>query len=155
MVQLRSQEYQPEIPSGVKVIAWIIQMFAGLSLVILEILTIRAPRGEVMFSYLGHDYVVAGIQPGTMGMELVFLTHGLVIVSAVFTLKGRMWAYYILFTACALNVLTTILATVLHLVARRFDLMAWLPFVVLWMLIRDYRGYRDFARSRTAQHQPG
>ncbi len=151
MEQVQSQECRPEIPSGVKVIAWIIQVFAGLSLFILEILTIRSPSGEVVFSYLGHDYAVAAIRPGAVGMELVFLIHGLVIASAVFTLKGRMWAYYILLSASALNVLTTVLATVLHLVARRFDPMAWLPFVVLWVLLSEFRPYRDFARSRSVQ----
>lgn len=149
MVQGQSQEYRPEIPSGVKVIAWMVLVFAPLSLVVFEVLALRSPRGEVMFRYLGHDYLVAGMLSIALGVALVFVMHGLVIASAIFVLKGRMWAYYMFLAASALAVVSIIV----DLLARRWvGLMAWPQFVVLWVLIRDYQHYRDFARSRTAQH---
>jgi hypothetical protein len=144
MEQVQSQEYRPPIPSGVKIVAWMMLMYILIGLIYFAVLTLTAHRGEVMFRYFGHDYLVSGMLSRAFGIALLVVTFGAMVVSVVCTLRGRMWAYYLLVAG---NIPSAV-SIILDAIHGRFDVMGWVPLTVAWVLIKDLSAFREYSRSR-------
>lgn len=144
MEQVQSQEYRPEMPAGVKIVAWMMLVYIMIGLLYFGLLAVTAHRGEVMFRYFGRDYLVAGLLSKALGLAVMLAVCGFAIVCTVFTLRGHMWAYGVLTVTNLMGAVS-----IIHeLINRHFDLMGWVPFAVAWVLIRDFTAFREYARSR-------
>lgn len=155
MEQSQAQEHRLKLPWAIEGIVFATLLFACLSPIFSTTFVVKPHTEElasrfvirgydVVLSYLGHNYVLTGPLSMAASTALALAGYALVFTSAVFLHKGRMWAYYVLLLASV----SSVVLAVSDIVARQMDQMSWLPFLVVWVLVRNFREFREYARSR-------
>ncbi len=139
-----SSTHPPCIPLGVQVIAWITLVGPVLASLLVISLAHTVPDGNVLFTnqITGHQYVASGWRSLLVAVLVMTAFCAVGALSAFYTLKGRMWGYWVILASLALSVLSPLLRALLGKAHFSLDIVG---IILLVVILRDFTGFRDFS----------
>lgn len=137
--------YSPPIPQGVQVIAWMTLLGSALVVLVVIALAHTVEYGAVLFTepITGRPYVASGWVSVLEAVLIITAVCALCALAAVYTLKGRMWGYYVILANLAWSVVGPLLRA---LTGRSHFSSHIIGILMLVVFLRGFTGFREFSK---------
>ena len=104
--------------------------------------------GDVLFTkwVSGHPYVASGWFSKLVAVLIVTAVCAFTALIALYTLKGRMWGYYVILASLAWSIVSPLLRALTGRGHWGIDVVGIL---VLLVFLSGFKGFREFSRHQT------
>ena len=147
-----------EIPDVIRVTAWILLILLAIIGVAFAIMSFTVSSGEVLVEnpLTGSHYLAENLAIRMGAAALVLIVSSFGVLTYVYILKGRMWAYYLAFALLIWDMFGKTsfppfrIQTVFHL-----NIISLILMIIFAVNYRGYRRFTDYQRRRaTPQGEP-